>query len=67
MYSTLKRRGNENFHVILKLNTRGVFVGITIHRSKTEIIHLVCSQNFPQIYYFLPPDISMCVSGGKKC
>ena len=27
VYSTLKRHGNSRFHVILTLNTRGVFVG----------------------------------------
>ena len=27
MYSTLKRRGNERFHVVSTWNTCGVFVG----------------------------------------
>ena len=27
VYSTLKRRGNEHFHVVSTWNTRGVFVG----------------------------------------
>ena len=27
VYSTLKRRGNERFHVVSTWNTRGVFVG----------------------------------------
>ena len=28
VYSTLKRRGNSRFHVVLTWNTRGVFVRI---------------------------------------
>ena len=33
------------------------------------IIHLVRTQDFPENFYFLPPDMHtyVCVSGGKKC
>ena len=31
--STLKRRGNDRFHVVLTWNPRGVFVGIAIHHN----------------------------------
>ena len=31
MYSTLNRRGNGRFHVVLTWNTRGVFVGCSIY------------------------------------
>ena len=33
------------------------------------IIHLVRTQDFPENFCFLPPDMHtyVCVSGGKKC
>ena len=34
MYSTLKQRGNERFHVVSMWNTRGVFVGRVSSRAR---------------------------------
>ena len=36
VYSTLKRRGNERFHVVSTWNTRGVFVGTLAITLLTE-------------------------------
>ena len=36
VYSTLKRRGNDRFHVISTWNTRGVFVGSIKETRKSK-------------------------------
>ena len=61
VYYTLKRRGNDRFHVFSKWNTSGVFAG-TVMQIKTTLINdrlSVCcvSRNFPfqlfNIFYCL--------------
>ena len=48
VYSTLKRRGNDCFHVVSTWNTRGVFVGLTakllLHCVKIVRIRSYCGK-----------------------
>ena len=37
MYSTLKQRGNGHFHVVLKWNTCGVFVGFLLTEDYSSL------------------------------
>ena len=38
VYSTLKRRGNDRFHVVSTWNTRGVFVGKDLFYDLPEAV-----------------------------
>ena len=39
VYSTLKQRGNDCFHVLLTLNTRGVYSADTIYLQSADAIY----------------------------